>query len=190
MLDSLQQFLIAHPILAPLIFVVIRIIPVVFPPIPGILIDAVGIVVFGWFFGFIYGTIGLMLGIMLAFYLGRVFREPLVRKFVPIKKMHEWENSYSEKQKFWALLVARILTASFFDAVSYVIGLTTISTFTFFITTLIVALPTMFLIYYFGDIVVSHTWTVFALTMAATPLIYLAFKLFRKDKQHPKKIDR
>jgi uncharacterized membrane protein YdjX (TVP38/TMEM64 family) len=183
MIETLQNLLIEYPVIAPLIFIVFRMLPVLFPPIPGILIDALGISIFGWFWGFIYALIGLMISMMIAFYLGRIFREPLVRKFMPLKKMHEWENKFNENQKFTAILMIRIVTISFLDATSYVLGLTTISAFRYFIITFIVTAPSIFMIYYFGEIVVKNTWTIIIITTVLTFVLYYIFKLWKKYRK-------
>ncbi len=64
MLNTLKDILNQYPILAPAIFIVIRASAIILPPIPGIIIDLIGIVVFPWFLGFMYGEIGVVLGAM------------------------------------------------------------------------------------------------------------------------------
>jgi uncharacterized membrane protein YdjX (TVP38/TMEM64 family) len=183
MIETFQNLLIEYPIFAPIIFIIVRMLPVLIPPIPGILIDAIGIAIFGWFWGFIYALIGLMISMMIAFYLGRLFREPLVKKFVPLKKMHEWEDRLNENQKFMGLLFIRIITISFLDATSYVIGLTTISATKYFFATLIVTAPSIFLIYYFGDLIAKNILIFLILTTLITFVIVAIIKLVKIMKR-------
>jgi len=141
-----------HPILAPAIFIVVRAIPVVIAPIPGIFVDLVGISIFGWRLGFILALVGVHLGAFIAFMLARIFREPLVSRFLPLQKLHEWEDSYSEKQKFWMLVSIRIATSPFFDYLSYAAGLTKMSVSRYLFSTFLGTLPLMLGIYYVGGI--------------------------------------
>ncbi|MDQ3238910.1 MAG: VTT domain-containing protein, partial [bacterium] len=155
MRESLIQLLIQYPILAPLIFIGIRASAIVFPPIPGIIIDLIGIAVFPWFLGFMYGEIGVVLGAMTAFWIARKFREPLVKKFVSLDKLNAWEKKLSGEQEFWVLVGLRLFFNPLFDYVSYAAGLTRISTGKYLLTTVIGTLPTMFVIYYFGGLSMS-----------------------------------
>jgi uncharacterized membrane protein YdjX (TVP38/TMEM64 family) len=155
MLQTLQNILLDYPIIAPIIFIIVRILPIVIPPIPGLLIDVIGIAVFGWFYGFILAEIAVVTASMISFYIGRKFREPLLGKFISIKKIHEWEDELSEKEKFWALISLRFISSPFFDIINYVAGLTKIKASTYLFATIIVTAPLGFIIYYFGGIVLN-----------------------------------
>lgn len=132
------------------LFVVVRALAIIVPPIPGILIDIPAIFIFGWLPGFIFAEVGITLGAMTAFWIARKFKEPLAKRFVPLQRLHEWEKKLSENQKFWSLVAIRLPTNPLFDYISYAAGLTNISATKFFWTTLIGNAPSMFLIYYFG----------------------------------------
>lgn len=90
---SMEQFLtqlfLSNKILAPFLFIIIRSLSVIFPPIPGILIDASGFFIFGWPLAFIYSEIGIMLGAIIAFLIARKFREPLIKRIVPLQKLEK-----------------------------------------------------------------------------------------------------
>jgi len=150
MIEALKELLIQYPLVAPILFIIARMVPIIFAPIPGILVDIVGIAVFGWLYGFILAEIGIMLGAVTAFLIGRYFREPVVRRFVSLKKIHEWESKYSERQKFWSLVIVRATTSPLFDYISYAAGLTKIDLRKYTLSTFIGTFPLMFSIYYFG----------------------------------------
>lgn len=150
--EYLSALLLAHPILAPILYVFLRAIPVVIPPIPGVVLDIVGVAIFGWKLGLFLGVIGALLGASVSFFIARYFRESAVKYFVPLQKLHELEASYSERKKFWALVALRFITSPFFDYASYAAGLTRMSYITFILSTLIGVLPFAFVIYYFGSL--------------------------------------
>ena len=150
MQEILVSLFLNYPIFAPVIFIIIRPLAIIIPPIPGILIDLPGIVTFGWFWGFIYAEAGIMLGAMIAFLIARRFKEPVVKRIVSLQKIEEWENKLSEKQKFWTLVAIRLPTNALFDYISYAAGFTRISSIKFFFSTLLGNIPSVFLVFYFG----------------------------------------
>ncbi len=141
-----------YPLIAPLIFIVIRSFCVIFPPIHGIILDSIGIVSFGWKLGMVYAEIGIVGGSMVSFWIARRFREPVVKRFVTLQKLHTWEDTLSERKKFWSLVGLRIITGPLlFDYVNYIAGLTKINPLKFFGATVIGTLPAILIIYYFGN---------------------------------------
>jgi uncharacterized membrane protein YdjX (TVP38/TMEM64 family) len=155
MKDTLINILLQYPILAPLVFIVVRALAIIFPPIPGIVIDLIGVAIFPWFLGFIYGEIGVVVGAFIAFWIARKFREPLVKKFVPLNKVNQWEEKLSNNQEFLFWVGLRLFFNPLFDYVSYAAGLTKISTTKYILTTVLGTVPTMFVIYYFGGLSIS-----------------------------------
>lgn len=115
------------------------------------MVDLVGIAVFGWLYGLVLAGIGVMIAAMTTFFIARYFREPLLRRFVSLQKIHIWESQFSEKEKFWHLVWLRIITGPFFDYLSYAAGLSKMKAGTYFWSTFFGALPLGFIIYYFGN---------------------------------------
>lgn len=138
MQETLIQFFKNYPIITPIIFILLRSMAVIIPPIPGLVFDLAGIAVFGPVVGFIYAETGVVLGAMVAFYIARRFREPVVKRFVSLQKVNKWEQTVSEHKKFWTFVAIRLPTNAFFDYISYGAGLTKIKPFTFFFSTLLV----------------------------------------------------
>lgn len=171
MLEFFKQILIDYPIAAPVIFIIVRTIPVIIPPIPGLLLDTIGIAIFGWFYGFILAEIAIMIASMISFYIGRRFREPFLKKFIPIQQIHSFEDKLSEKEKFLGLITLRFVSSPFFDIINYVAGLTKIKYSTYFFATLIVTAPLGFMIYYFGELVINMPFILLSTVIIIIPLI-------------------
>lgn len=157
MQEMLVSMLSNNPILAPLIFILLRPLSIVIPPIPGAIFDIAGLLAFGWIWGFVYGEAGIMLGAMLAFWIARYFREPVVKKIASLEKISEWENTLSEKKKFWGMVLLRLCTNSLFDYISYAAGLTRMSAWKFFLSSLIGSVPGLLLFYYFGGLLYQNS---------------------------------
>jgi len=139
-----------HIFLGPLLLILWRIIGIIFPAIPAGVISFAAVPIFGWFHTYIYTVTGIMIGTSISFFLARKFREPLVKRFVPLKRIHKIENKLTERQEFLAIIGIRIFTVPVMDFSSYVAGLSKISFPKFFLATLIASLPDI-AIFYFGE---------------------------------------
>lgn len=77
-----QLLLTSLGIWGPIFFMMIQIIQVVYPVIPGGLTSIVGHALFGPLYGFIYNFIGIFIGSILSFLLARRYGEIFVKSFV------------------------------------------------------------------------------------------------------------
>lgn len=152
MQEILTEFLKNYPISAPAIFIVVRALAIIIPPIPGAFVDIAGLLSFGWVKSLFLAEAGIMLGAIVSFGIARKFREPAVRKFVSLEKVILWEKNLSEQKKFWGFIGLRLLTNSLFDYISYAAGLSTMSAPKFFLASLIGSFPGLFVFYYFGGL--------------------------------------
>ena len=189
MQEFITQLLQNYPLIAPIIFIILRSLTVIFPVVPGIVLDAVGIAIFGWKLGFIYAEIGTVGGAIAAFYIARYFREPLVRRFVILQKLDKWEQEISERKKFWTFVSFRLVTGPLlFDYINYAAGLTRIQPLKFFLATLLSSLPIMFSVYYFGDIMLSQSMYLLIILIL---IIFILAKVQKRwyQKQHIENIE-
>lgn len=173
----LEYFLEKIAGISPVLYVVIRASAIIFPPLPGTAIDFVGLGLYGWLKGFILSETGVMAGSMISFYLARIFREPLVARFTPVRKFNSWHNGLSGRKQFWGLVGLRLFSNPLFDYVGYLAGLSQMSAAKFFVATIIGTTPLLLAIFYFGGIVIKQGfyWTlsiiiVVILTWLATTL--------------------
>jgi len=177
--DIIEAYLKIHVALAPIISIFLRTASVVLAPIPGTPIDLLNLALFGKLAGFIYAEISIMLGSSINFLIARKFREPVVRKFISLEKIHVWEERINEKSGFWGLVSIRCATILIFDYLSYVAGLTKMSFGKFFMSSFISTLPLMALFYYFGGILLEKEfyWIIIFLIP-----IFVIFSLFHERK--------
>ena len=152
MQEFLSQFITNNSPLAVAVFFVFRILAIVIPPIPGSVVDLIGVSAFGKVWGFLYAEMAIIVGACMAFFIARYFREPLVKKFTSLQKVHEFEKNLSARKTFWTLVMLRLLTNSVFDYVSYAAGLTRINFGKFFFSSLLGSFPGMAVFYYFGEL--------------------------------------
>lgn len=180
-LEAITDFSIKYPFLAPIAIILWRILAVVIPPLPGGLVSLALIPVFGWFASFLYATTGLMIGAAISFLLARRFREPLVKKFVPLQQLHSWEGKLSNKNEFWVFLGIRMSTEAIMDFISYIAGLSKISFTKFIVATFISLIPNA-LIFYLGETVYKEFYqkNAFLAVLVILILGLIYYKIFSR----------
>ena len=121
----------------------------------------------------------------MAFALARRFREPLVRKFASLKKIHEWERMLSEKEQFWSWVVLRLPSNFVFDYISYAAGLTNCSYRMFITSSIIGNLPTVLAFYLISGYAYEKGGWLYGILAAVGVLIfiYMSFKIYRRLKK-------
>lgn len=139
-----------YPYLGPMLLILWRIVGIIFPAIPAGIVSFAVVPVFGWLRTYLYTLIGILIGTSTSFFLARKFREPLVKRFVPLKRIHEIESKLTARQEFLAIVGIRLFTVPVMDFSSYVAGLTKISFRKFLLATFIASLPDI-AIFYFGE---------------------------------------
>ena len=120
---------------APLVFIIIQLVQVVVPIIPGAITIPIGILIFGHVYGFVYNFTGIMLGSVINFYLAKMYGRPLVRSLVSEKQYQKYIGKIEHNHTF-----NRFFTASMFfpvtpaDLLCYLAGLSDMSFKYFFIS--------------------------------------------------------
>ncbi|MBU5366491.1 VTT domain-containing protein [Enterococcus devriesei] len=107
-MNSLQQLVGNSPLAGPLIFILIQIIQVVIPIIPGGISLAAGVLIFGPYWGFLYNYIGICIGSLILFLLGRHYGKPLIQHLVSDKvyqKYNHWLDDQSRFEKMFTLAI-------------------------------------------------------------------------------------
>jgi uncharacterized membrane protein YdjX (TVP38/TMEM64 family) len=77
--------------LAPLVFIIIQVLQVVFAPIPGEATGFIGGYLFGVPLGLFYSTLGLTIGSAMAFLIARWLEERYVAKWIPVEVLQKFD---------------------------------------------------------------------------------------------------
>lgn len=115
-------------ILGPMIFILIQIIQVVVPIIPGGISCAAGVLIFGPAMGFIYNYVGIAIGSIIIFLLGREYGRPFIVSMVgdnTYDKYAGWLDNEKRFEKLFALAILFPIAPD--DALCLMAGLTKIS---------------------------------------------------------------
>lgn len=92
----------------PITFMIIQMVQVVVPVIPGGITCAVGVVVFGPWYGLLYNYIGIVAGSCINFYLARRYGQCLVKFFVKEETYNKYITWLEKGKKFDKFFAAAI----------------------------------------------------------------------------------
>lgn len=115
-------------ILGPIIFMLLQILQVVIPIIPGGISSAAGVLIFGPYLGFVYNYVGISIGSVIIFLLGRRYGKPFILSMISDKtydKYIGWLDNQSRFEKLFALAI--FLPVAPDDTLCLMAGLTNIS---------------------------------------------------------------
>lgn len=114
-------------VLGPVIFLLLQIVQVVLPIIPGGASCLAGVLLFGSIYGFIYNYIGMIIGSTIVFLLSRKYGIKFVKKICDEEKVDKYVG-YIRKKKFEKIFIICILLPGFpDDLLCYVAGVSKLS---------------------------------------------------------------
>lgn len=148
--ESLQAYLLGFGIWAPLLFIMIQIVQVIFPIIPGGLTCVAGVICFGPMWGFVYNYISICIGSCINFLLIRTYGKPLLIKLSSQKiydKYIGWLDKGDRFDKLFALAI--FLPVAPDDFLCMLAGLTKMK-FQKFILIIVLCKPCSILLYSMG----------------------------------------
>lgn len=105
---QMEAFIRQTGIWGPLVFIIIQMVQVVIPVIPGGITCGVGVVIFGPWYGLLYNYIGIVAGSMINFYLARRYGQVCVRRLIKertYEKYAGWLDKGKKFDKFFALAI-------------------------------------------------------------------------------------
>jgi len=127
----------------PLMLITINAAQIVFAPLPGYVMQAAAGYLYGPLWGGIWGAVGLVIGAMLAMGLSRYFGRPIVERLVGSERLDRWERvTFSTSTVIWFL----ILLAPTGDLPYFMAGLARVSFTKILLLTLLIRVPTTFLV--------------------------------------------
>lgn len=155
-----------------ILLVCVKMIGIVWPPLPGGLFTLGSIPVIGWFPAFLAEAIGGLSGASIAYYLGKKYGYKFLRKiFNESVLSHIQHIKINKKREFEAIFFLRLFTSVVTEAVSYGSGLLGIKYRNFFFATcgsILTILP----IFYFARELFSGRRLIFSIPLATLALVF------------------
>ena len=95
--EKIKAFIDSWGSAAPLVFIAIQIMQVIFAPVPGEISGFVGGYLFGATQGFIFSSVGLAVGSAINFWIGRILGDRFIRKLIPEAKREKLDRFISHQ---------------------------------------------------------------------------------------------
>ena len=148
--ETMQQFVNLFGMVGALIFVLIQIVQVVFPIIPGGISCLAGVLLFGAVPGFFYNYIGICVGSCIAFGIARSLGRPVLYKMFSEKMIEKYLTWTEQKGRFLKLFALAIfLPVAPDDFLCYLAG-TTNMTWKQFVAVIFLGKPFSIALYSLG----------------------------------------
>lgn len=135
---KMKAYLADKQIIGPLIFILIQIIQVVIPIIPGGVSLLGGVIFFGPVWGFIYNYVGICVGSIILFFLARYYGKPFILHLISeetYEKYMKWTKNQKKYNWFFALCI--IAPAAPDDVLCMISGLTEMKVSTYILIILL-----------------------------------------------------
>lgn len=117
-----SDFISSLGILGPIGMLLIQVLQVLIAPIPVQPISIASGYIFGAFWGFVIAYAGLLIGSFIAFYLGKMFGRPLVKRIVNRRIMDKYDG-YIQKVSVFMLSLIYWLPLFPDDEITYILGM-------------------------------------------------------------------
>lgn len=138
-----------------LFYILIAIFAIVIAPVSMMPLIPLASGVFGWLYTAIFSVIGWTLGSFIVFFISRKYGVDLIKKFVSLEKLEEFENKIPKENVFIDLILLRMIIPV--DILSYALSLLTKVGFkTYALTTFIGIIPFAFVFSYLGTIPLKY----------------------------------
>lgn len=148
--EALQALLKQAGWAGPLLVMILQVVQVVIPVIPGGVSSAIGVLAFGPFWGFVYNYIGLVAGSILAFWLVRRYGQPFLKKITAPETYDKYIGWLDKGKKFdWFFAAAIFLPCAPDDILCMIAGLTKMS-YAKFVTIIVLGKPLALIAYSMG----------------------------------------
>lgn len=130
--ENMQKFIMGFGTAAGIIFVLIQIIQVIIPVIPGGVSCVAGVIIFGAGMGFVYNYVGICIGSILVFLIAKRYGRPLMVKMFDKKLIDKYESWTEKNGRFTKLFALAIfLPVAPDDFLCYLAGTTRMKLKTF-----------------------------------------------------------
>jgi len=134
-----------------LIYLLITVFAIVVAPVSMMPLIPIASNLYGVFYAAIINIIGWTIGSFIVFFICRKYGKNLIKKFVSLEKLYEWESRIPKEKVFLTLILLRMSVPV--DILSYALSLLTKINFrTYALTTIIGVIPFSFVFSYLGTI--------------------------------------
>jgi uncharacterized membrane protein YdjX (TVP38/TMEM64 family) len=175
---KIRETILSFGFLAPLIFMVLQILQVLFAPVPGEATGILGGYLFGAWPSFLYSSLALAIGSALAFAIGHFFADAFRERFSRIK-MYRRFNHLVFKGDFVIPFVLFLFPGFPKDSLSYLLGLSTMPFKVFIFIATIARMPGTLVLSFEGAQVYERNYLELLLLLLFSAIVALPCYFYR-----------
>lgn len=173
-----EEFIKQHPILAPVAFVLISSISMLFGMVSSVPVAPLAVAVWGTIATISMLLFGWLVGGCLSYAIGRYAGYPIVGAIIGRQKLEKWILGLESRINFPMLLLFRLVTPS---ETGYVFGIFRYNFWLYLLITFLSELPVALLVVYASDALIQTNWRLFAiLFLVGAILVALMYYLFKR----------
>ena len=178
--DKVRDFIASFGLGAPLIFMGIQILQVIFAPVPGEATGFIGGYLFGVLQGFIYSSVALAIGSWINFSIGRFLGVRFVRKMIPVDKFEKFD-SMLKRQGIIVLFLLFVFPGFPKDYLCLFLGLSTLPLKVFILLVSVGRMPGTFLLSLQGAYLFEENYVVLGLVAAVCAVLFVVIYRYREN---------
>ena len=178
--DKVRDFIASFGLGAPLIFMGIQILQVIFAPVPGEATGFIGGYLFGVLQGFIYSSVALTIGSWINFSIGRFLGVRFVRKMIPVDKFEKFD-SMLKRQGIIVLFLLFVFPGFPKDYLCLFLGLSTLPLKVFILLVSVGRMPGTFLLSLQGAYLFEENYVVLGLVAAVCAVLFVVIYRYREN---------
>jgi uncharacterized membrane protein YdjX (TVP38/TMEM64 family) len=175
-----REAILSFGFLAPLMFMIMQILQVLFAPFPGEATGILGGYLFGAWPSFIYSSIALAVGSALAFGLGHLFADAFRDRFSKTKVYRKF-NHLVFKGEFVIPFVLFLFPGFPKDSLSYLLGLSTMPFKVFIFIATIARMPGTLVLSFEGAQVYERNYLELLLLLAFSAIVAVPCYIYRRQ---------
>ena len=175
-----RETILSYGYLAPLIFMILQILQVVFAPVPGEATGILGGYLFGAWPSFIYSSIALAVGSALAFIIGHLFADAFRSRFSKTKIYRKF-NHLVFKGDFVIPFILFLFPGFPKDSLAYLLGLSTMPFKVFIFIASIARMPGTLVLSFEGAQVYEGNYLELLLLLIFSAIVALPCILYRRQ---------
>lgn len=175
-----REAILAYGYLAPLMFMVLQILQVLFAPVPGEATGILGGYLFGAWPSFLYSSIALAIGSALAFTIGHLFADAF-RTLFSKTKIYRKFNHLVFKGDFIIPFVLFLFPGFPKDSVSYLLGLSTMPFKVFIFIASIARMPGTLVLSFEGAQIYEGNYLKLLILLLLSAIVAVPCVLYRKQ---------
>ena len=155
-LDSIRSAIEQAEPLAPLVYILVKMLTYVFAPLSSGPIQLSAGILFGLWQGTFYTLIGEVVGGSISFWIARKLGRPIVKRMVGDDGLRRVDSFYETVGEWRSLLYARLFLFSIYDFISYAAGFTRLKFRTYVIISTVAGFIPTFVFVLFGTMLTGE----------------------------------